>query len=289
MKDLSIAAYSGAGIGLLIGVLMGLALSPTVGVIIGTLSSILAVLLGLNDQHFSNSKAVRIGSFGFACVLGALLGIFIRVNSTLAPDIQDQYEAYRSVGFSEAEARSFLAYERFSIMDEDWKMPEAAPAGAGGGEGENGAIAPMARSMAEARNTVGLYSAEDIGPGECEKLASLDAESSLPYILQNFEITGGIWKPMALAVEKEVAAAHQKTVLLTLRDAICAAPDAFSDAQCDALQALPDDADAGQRLAGFRKIGGPWVTLADAIENNIAASERGAVLALITRIICNDK
>ncbi len=73
MKDGLVAFYSGSGIGLAIGVMMGLAVSPTVGVIIGTLAAALAGLLGLNDGLFSNNKAIRVGSFGFALVIGDFL------------------------------------------------------------------------------------------------------------------------------------------------------------------------------------------------------------------------
>jgi len=122
MKGNWIAFYSGVGIGLLIGVLMGLAVSPTVGIIIGALASSLAILLGLNDAHFSDAKAIRIGSFGFACVLGALLGIFIRTNSLLAPDIKTQFQNYIDVGFTNEQALDFIAYERFGILNKEWKL-----------------------------------------------------------------------------------------------------------------------------------------------------------------------
>jgi hypothetical protein len=126
MKGNLIALYSGAGIGLLIliGVLMGLAVSPTVGIIIGALASSLAILLGLNDKHFSDAKAIRIGSFGFACVLGALMGIFIRTNSVLAPDVKAQFEKYLEVGFTNEQALDFIAYERFGILNKEWKMAQ---------------------------------------------------------------------------------------------------------------------------------------------------------------------
>lgn len=286
MKDFYIALYSGAGIGLLIGVLMGLALSPTVGVIIGALASVLAVLLGLNDSHFSNAKAVRIGSFGFACVLGALFGIFIRVNSLLAPDIQSQFDAYKNVGYSEEQARDFIAYERFGILDNDWQLHVVKD----GGSEEEGSSAGINAPLAQARMTVGLYSAEEIGESECQKLAKLNEESSLPYILNQMEITHGIWKKLAPAVEKEVENSQQKNALLAIKNTLCAEGNIkFKDEDCQKLAVIAENATAEQLLLHFQNTGGTWQKLAAAVKNSVPAPEQPKVLNILVRSICNEK
>jgi hypothetical protein len=46
----------------MVGLLLGLAMSPTTTAFVGAIGTLLAVLLGLNDRHFSNSKSLRIGS-----------------------------------------------------------------------------------------------------------------------------------------------------------------------------------------------------------------------------------
>lgn len=285
MKDLYIALYSGAGIGLLIGVLMGLALSPTVGVIIGALASVLAVLLGLNDAHFSNSKAVRIGSFGFACVIGALLGIFIRVNSLLAPDIKSQFDAYVDVGYSEKQARDFIAYERFGILDKDWKLHVVK----GDGEEKSGSGTPFSASLAQTRSVVGLYSAEEIEESKCKQLAELNEENSLPYILNQMDITGGIWKKLALAVEKEVAQSQQKNALLAIKDVLCAEGNVkFKDEECQGLASLADETSAEQLLLHYQNTGGIWQKLASAVKSKVSESEQHKVLKILIRSICNE-
>jgi hypothetical protein len=286
MKDLTIALYSGAGIGLLIGVLMGLALSPTVGVIIGALASVLAVLLGLNDSHFSNAKAIRIGSFGFACVIGALLGIFIRVNSLLAPNIKSQFDAYIDVGYSEKQARDFIAYERFGILDKEWKLHIVKRKGSE--KGDKGT--DFNASLAQTRAVVGLYAAEEISESKCKQVSELNEEFPLPNILNLMDITGGIWKKLALAVEKEIEESQQKKALLAIKNVLCASGiDRFKDEDCRKLVALAANSSTEKLFEHFQSTGGTWQKLAAAVRTNVSKSEQGKVLQILIRSICYEK
>jgi len=287
MKGNWIALYSGAGIGLLIGVLMGLAVSPTVGIIIGALASSLAILLGLNDAHFSDAKAIRIGSFGFACVLGALLGIFIRTNSLLAPDIKTQFQNYIDVGFTNEQALDFIAYERFGILNKEWKLYSSGSGSSGEGSGSGGG-APSAAELVHRGAFVGLYSAE-VDESQCVNLDDLVMDDSLPLILQRFETTGAFWKEVALAVEKEVAETHQKAALLAIRDGICAeGAGKFTDADCEKLTAISQKASAAELFQQFNKLGGIWQSLATAIKNKVAESEQQKVMLILLRSACNE-
>ena len=56
--SLAVSVFSGASVGLMVGVLLALSVSPVVGIFISALATGLAVLLGLNDQHFSNARAL---------------------------------------------------------------------------------------------------------------------------------------------------------------------------------------------------------------------------------------
>ena len=159
----------------------------------------LAILLGLNDKHFSDAKAVRIGSFGFACVLGALIGIFIRTNSLLAPDLKSQYEKYTEIGFEHDEALDYIAYERFGILNKDWKIYSNSKDTAKS-RSSSGNDAPSAAALVHRGSFVGLYSAE-VDESDCENLNDLDQDDSLPLIFQRFETTGKFWKTIVSEVE----------------------------------------------------------------------------------------
>ena len=292
-RSYSLAFYSGAGIGLLIGLLMGLALSPTVGVIIGALAASLAVLLGLNDRHFSNAKAVRIGSFGFACVLGAILGIFVRVNSFLAPDLTSQFEAYTEIGYSEKDARKFIAYERFSILDKDWKMHVVETTASGenstsGKDFQGGA--PFGATLAQTRATVGLFSAEEVDESQCEMFSKLGMGDSSDYILDNLEVAGGIWKKLALAIDNEMEPAHKTTAILTITNSICEDESVeFGDANCQSLATISEDTPTAGMFKRFNDAGGVWHSLAAAIRSKVAEDEQKKLMHIVVRSACNER
>lgn len=82
--------FAGAGIGLLLGTVVGLSNAPVVATVVGALTSLLALFLGLDDKasatRLPSVNAVRIGAFGFATVAGLGLGLSVRINNPLADD-----------------------------------------------------------------------------------------------------------------------------------------------------------------------------------------------------------
>ena len=115
-NNLKLSLYGGAGIGLLFGVIMGTSITPTVATMFGTLTTLLAAILGLNDAYFSNAKAVRVGSFGFACVIGAYMGLFVRTHNLLSPSLITLKDNYIAAGFSEEQALNFIAQKEFGMF-----------------------------------------------------------------------------------------------------------------------------------------------------------------------------
>ncbi|MFK8019922.1 MAG: CHAT domain-containing protein [Pseudomonadales bacterium] len=115
--SLRASVYSGVGIGIMVGLLLGLA-APTdgdaktvVSIFIGAVGVGLAALLGLNDKHFSTAKGLRIGSFGFAVAISAVIGIYMRANGVLSPSLNDEVQAVvEASGLGKKEAmRAVLA------------------------------------------------------------------------------------------------------------------------------------------------------------------------------------
>ena len=59
--------------------LLGLPVLPGCKWVIGTISSLLAILIGLNEKFLDPvKKASRIGAFGLFSVVGIVLGLYIR-------------------------------------------------------------------------------------------------------------------------------------------------------------------------------------------------------------------
>jgi hypothetical protein len=116
-SGLKYAFYGGGGIGLLFGVIMGTSITPTVATVLGALVAILSAVLGLNDSQFTHAKAVRIGSFGLACVLGAYIGLYVRSHNLLSPSLASLKAQYLEIGSSEKQALQFITYKEFGFFD----------------------------------------------------------------------------------------------------------------------------------------------------------------------------
>jgi hypothetical protein len=281
-----IALYSGSGIGLLIGVLMGLAVSPTVGVIIGALSSALAVLLGLNDKHFGVAKAIRIGSFGFACVLGAFLGIFVRTNNLLSPGIEELKESYTKIGYTDKQALDFIAFKEFGILDEKWKMAGGTAKSSGDDQGK----VASTENLAQLQHASVLFAAE-VDLSACDELESTDASLPVKEIVNNFKLVGGFWANLAGAVEKDIDPKYQGKVLLATREVLCAnQTKKIDDTDCAKLANLNKSSSLADIKSGFIKVGGIWKQLLDKMDNlNMNADLEKTSLLILRDCLCEQE
>lgn len=117
--SLASSVFAGVGIGLMVGLMLGLA-NPagdgksTVAIFVGAVGAALAVLLGLNDRHFSVAKAMRIGSFGLAAVIATPTGIAIRAHDLLAPptppvpSLAEKKKELEDLGYKEPQLLALL-------------------------------------------------------------------------------------------------------------------------------------------------------------------------------------
>ncbi len=269
-----LASFSGSGIGMLVGVLMGLAVSPTVGVIIGVLASSLALLLGLNDQHFGDAKALRIGAFGFACVAGAFLGIYIRSHNLLAPDLETQYQEYLEVGYTPEQARDFVAFTRFGILNPGWRM--AAPTSAAPGDGG----ADLAR-----RQTASVLFGARIDANDCQLLS----QASEVSVFDNFLNLGGVWERLARAAEHYLEESTRPQALLAIKEGVCADGGDLRFKNCDRLAKLDERSELAEIRHAFAVAGPEWQRLADLVRQRIDSDDQATVLLILERNLCNEE
>ncbi|MGB3073774.1 MAG: hypothetical protein WBB36_00555 [Chitinophagales bacterium] len=239
------AVANGAGIGLLLGMLLGLAVSPVVSGIIGVLSGMLAVLLGLDDKFLSPLKSIRIGAFGFFCVAGIVMGMYIRTNNGLLPSREKMMQQYTKVGFSKQEALDFIAYREFNLIPSSWKGGAAGEAtsssvdsdstGEEDGSDEAGEGAAITSSSSgkqstghqfadpnengAARKNV-LYSSE-IDASQCYILDMTSSEKPVAQIKNTFEQAGGTWKELADKLGTGLPESVYLEALFDLRDIFC--------------------------------------------------------------------
>ena len=252
-NNLKLSLYGGAGIGLLFGVIMGTSITPTVATMFGTLTTLLAGILGLNDTHFSNAKAVRVGSFGFACVIGAYIGLFVRSHNVLSPSLITLKEKYIAVGFSEEQALNFIAQKEFGMFIQttnvndilDGSTSEEASISTESSANNSEAIElteiteqktthlVMANTQISKQHSSVLFSAQ-VELSGCDELDYTDNSLPLDEVLNNFELTGGVWEELAAVVTTEIISDKQKSILLTTKDAVCQI-DSVQESSCDSL------------------------------------------------------
>ncbi|RMD97569.1 MAG: hypothetical protein D6814_09235 [Calditrichaeota bacterium] len=109
--------------GLLVGLIVGMSVSPVVSVILGALAALLAAFLGLQPgspeatSTFSRlqQNGLKAGSFGFACVAGIVLGLFIRTNDVFSPPLTRQLNDWKKAGYSEDYARELIVFRKIGI------------------------------------------------------------------------------------------------------------------------------------------------------------------------------
>ncbi len=123
--------FSGVGIGLLLGTVLGLSTTPVVALVVGALTSILAVFLGLDGKENSrlpSVSSVRIGAFGLATVAGLGLGLHLRINNpiAIAPSVAMErwIEAFPD---NPTLARQMMIYERTAIVPGALQFEAEAP------------------------------------------------------------------------------------------------------------------------------------------------------------------
>src|SRR5687767_7048008 len=113
--------FSGIGLGGLVGLLVALSTAHVVGSVIAALTALLAGFFGLSNTQVDTS-GWRIGSFGFACVIGVIAGLWIRNGGELVPTVVSQIEEWTSAGYPEEQARELVALQRLGIKPTDAEL-----------------------------------------------------------------------------------------------------------------------------------------------------------------------
>ncbi|MCJ8273087.1 MAG: hypothetical protein MJK04_27265 [Psychrosphaera sp.] len=274
--SLKLALFGGAGIGALLGFMMGTSITPVVATFFGALTGILAGILGLNDGHFSNAKAVRVGGFGFACVLAALLGLFVRTHNLMSPSLQSLKQQYVELGFSETQALDFVAQKAFGVSVAAVN-PNSSP--------------KISTQIAQQHSSLLFSAAVDLS--SCDELEGTDATLPLDEIINNFELTGQMWENAALLATEQLEPSRQKAVLLATKAAICAS-DEINDGACAQMMGLaPSQMQAGSQLdyrqltQRFEDADEGWKQLALSVEQyNIDQPDKQQVLLMIIKTLC---
>ncbi|VAW87964.1 hypothetical protein MNBD_GAMMA17-1208 [hydrothermal vent metagenome] len=292
--NLILSFYGGAGIGLLFGIIMGTSTTPTVGLVLGALTAVLAAILGLNDKHFTNAKAVRIGSFGLACVVGAYAGLYVRSHNLLSPSPETMKAQYIQLGFSEAQALELILYKEFGATASDKTPPINNNANTLNSTASNNLLTeitlPTNLSEKNTQQHNSLLFSANVNISGCDELSDTDASLDSKEVINNFKLTGGIWQHIANQVSIEVNIKSHAPVLLATKDAMCNRQGiAITQADCGATDLLDPTESYQQVQTRLSNRAEVWKELASKI-NQISApdQEKSHALILIKNTICHD-
>lgn len=314
------AIFNGAGIGILLGTLLGLAISPVVSGIIGTLSGLLAVLLGISEKYISPLKSFRIGAFGFFCVGGILLGMYIRTNNGLLPSRSKMMTAYTSIGYTKEEALDFIAFREFGLAPASWTGGQATGSQAGDEEssesseveGEESADASTEESMVSKSGTVAkgqqssgrkfvnpnetgadrkslLYSSE-VDVSSCYILDMAGMSQPVSEIKNTFMEAGGTWKELAEELGAGLPDKVYAQALLTLRDCFCesGASGVLKITNCAAVSKINSSQSLEQIKTILSASGQTWKTITEKIGKDIPVANQKTIFLSLTKILCHD-
>ncbi|WP_300033394.1 lipase family protein [uncultured Roseobacter sp.] len=270
---LMVSLFSSAGAGLLLGYLVGMAVSEVVGLLVGALATGLAALLGLNDKHFTVTKGVRIGTFCFTAILGALSGTYLRTHQVLSPETEVRTLAeakaeYEALGLDEGTVKTLLA----NLIN-----------------AENKATAALAQNETLQKAKTTAHFSGGVALNTCEQLRTpFDKTLAPEAAINNFKNEGGEgWADFAALVEDDIEGADRKEVLFIARDTMCAGDEAFalSATVCDALTGADklSSVDAYKTALSSAENMQPVLTRVAALQNK---ENQAPALALLTGLYC---
>jgi len=271
------AFFNGMGVGLLLGLLLGLAVSPVVSGIIGTLSSLLVVLLGLNENYLNPVKSIRIGAFGLFCVIGILSGKYLVNNNSFAPSLEKYYNEYRNIGFTDSVARDLIAYQKFRLVPTDFKF--TIPAGTDS----------LMDQQFQSSRTV-MFSAE-VNASQCIILKSSNVDMDFTDIMHNFVLAGGTWKELANGLDPVLSENTRAKTLLLLRDIFCetGGAGAIEVPYSAAMQELNSEDNVDKIRQTILSDGGEiWSDIISSVDNQIDPTDHLRVYLSLTKILCHD-
>lgn len=196
--------------GLLVGIIVGISVSPTVKIVLSALAALLAAFLGVQDSKkakdgedadYSKSilSGLRAGSFGLTCVVGIMLGIFLRTNGVLGESIQDQIAEWEKAGFKPDKARDLVVYKNLAIKPKDWVIAE----------------------MSEVQRQALATSFSDESEGVCDNIKLSTNKNDIEYTLLAYESSGDNLKQLAEIIRSIDDTDKQRKLLLSIEEVIC--------------------------------------------------------------------
>jgi len=249
------AVFNGLGIGLLLGILLSTTLSPVVSGVIATVSSLLAVLIGLNEKYLDPVKSLRIGSFGLFTVVGIIFGLYLRANNPFAPTLKDKMEEYKSIGFSDEEARNLI----MGFIQSD---------------------------TSKAQREASLLYSTIVNSSDCDILYYMTAETPVAEMVNTFRSTEGIWRKFADTFQSDLPEGLTGKSLLMVRDTFCnsSSSEQYKISNTEKIKAINPDSSVEEMESQINAAGENWKNLVSNAQSQFSETERAIIYQAIIKV-----
>jgi hypothetical protein len=249
------AIFNGLGIGLLLGILLSTTLSPVVSGVIATVSSLLAVLIGLNEKYLDPVKSLRIGSFGLFTVVGIIAGLYLRANNPFAPTLKDKMEQYKSIGFSDEEAKNLV----MGIIKSDSSI---------------------------ARREANVLYSSTITSSACEYIGSINTDTPVAEMVNSFKLAEGIWKKFADTFESQLNEELRGKAFLLLKNSFCDSSSSgpITISNVDKIKSIDPNSSIEEIESQITAAGENWKSLVSNAQSQFSEAERAIIYGSIINV-----
>jgi hypothetical protein len=254
------AILNGLGIGLLLGILLGLSISPVVSGVIATISSLLAVFLGLNEKYLNALKSVRIGSFGLFAVVGIILGIYIRSSEPFAPSLLDKKNEYLAIGIDSITANSLL-------------------------------VGFVQADTGKVRRQANVLYASTIKTGDCEILMYASEDAPADETINTFNSAGGTWKEFAETYKNDLPEKVVPNALIAMRDCFCGITQSgtITMTNLDKVRKIKPEDSLSQIEEELITSGESWKAIVGKVRERFVESERKDMYLSTIKVLSHDE
>jgi hypothetical protein len=215
-------------------------------------------------------------------------------------------EEYTNVGFSQQEARDFIAFREFGLAPAGWTgttSSSSASDSSGESSSNSGETKSVSASNGQALTARKFVNPNETGAERKSLLYSSEIDASACYVLDNasisqpsseikntFEEAGGTWKEMAQNLGAGVPDKVFAQALLTMRDCFCGsgASGVLKITNCETVSKINSSQSLDQIKKTLSASGQTWKTIADKIGKDIPAEYQKTIFLSIIKILCHD-
>lgn len=253
------AIFNGLGIGLLLGILLGLSISPVVSGVIATISSLLAVFLGLNENYLNVLKSVRIGSFGLFAVAGIILGIYIRSSEPFAPSLLDKKKEYLAIGIDSITANSLL-------------------------------VGFIQADTGKVRRQANVLYTSTIHTGSCDILMYASEDAPADETINTFNSAGGTWNELAETYKNDLPEKLVPKALIAMRDCFCGITQSgtIKMTNLDKVRTIKAGNSLSQIEEELLAAGESWKAIVEKVRERFPESERKDMYLSTIKVLSHD-